>query len=228
MLPPKSLTNKRKNVGLIKYFLLCAIIVLLVLLLYFVVINSGLLVDPYPEFVFNKENIKQASAMCGTTLNNCCGNCHDFTTALVIAEEQKNQMCLDVVADTCTLFRIEGCNTTAMKRGEYGASDDSELKFIELCNMVYNDKIRCKYVDIKYVDAKEGSCAQGYKKVSYDCITDNNTQYMKGECVPILNFGKPSTVETFSFDFDPAFTLTLLIIILGAVFVLFLKKDGFL
>jgi len=140
---------------------LCAIIVLFVLLLCFVVIkhiDSGLLVEPYKEFAFNKENIERASAMCGTTLNNCCGNCHDFTTALVIAEEQKNQMCLNAVADTCKLL-VLGCNATALKGGTFNMADETKGNFTELCDQIYNDKIKCKYVATKYVNTKEGSCA---------------------------------------------------------------------
>jgi len=177
--------NARGDAATSSVYYILIMVVVVVLVLYFVVIKHidlANLFGQHEEFVFNKENIKQASAMCGTTLNNCCGNCHDFTTALVIAEEQKNQMCLDAVADTCKLL-VLGCNATALKGGTFNMADEAKGKFTELCDQIYNDKIKCKYV-AKSGCTGDGGCSGGgsFKTVTYKCI-EGDSYYSEGNCV---------------------------------------------
>jgi len=177
--------NARGDAATSSVYYILIMVVVVVLVLYFVVIKHidlANLFEGHEEFIFNKEKIEQASTMCGTTLKNCCGNCHDFTTALVIAEEQKNQMCLNAVADTCKLL-VLGCNATALKGGTFNMADETKGNFTELCDQIYNDKIKCKYV-AKSDCTGDGICSSGgsFKTVTYNCI-EGDLSYLEGNCV---------------------------------------------
>ncbi len=74
-------------------------------------------------------------------------------------------------------------------------ADEAKGKFTELCDQIYNNKIKCAYVSI--VDngiCPQSTCTSGSgtaKKATHDCV-EGDLSYSEGNCVCI---GGTSPIE---------------------------------